>query len=358
MIQMVKVAKTLARSHGSRLAQTMDVSPKTAIWLRENCHFPRQRDLRPNHIEELAFAMRNGTFGEGHVFLAVYPDDPDHPLHGKMHILNGNHTLEAIKKSGKTVNATVTFQRMESEDKAGELYAKMDIHRPRNMRDAAKARAIEISFPARKEALYAAIGIILAGFTKNWSANVYAKSQDIRLERLLDYEEALVKLLECTKRGHNRQGIVKRSSILAVALATMRHQPKKAAEFWQGLSRDDGLAERDPRNALLRFWDKHKHRGNEDLYVRATMIAWNFFFSGRMMRNIKPSVSEIVLLGTPWDNPDMVTQPKKERKNANHPGTDSPHPDRGSNQRAGRKARRSSGSEHQRDWLTESNYRN
>ena len=92
------------------------------------------------------------------------------------------------------------------------------------------------------------------------------------------------------------------SQAVAVALVTIKHQREKAEAFWTGLAKDDGLRRNDPRKALLiDFGNREWGRKSSDGCV-STSLAWNAYFSGRALSQIKiVNGAGVRILGTPFD---------------------------------------------------------
>lgn len=133
------------------------------------------------------------------------------------------------------------------------------------------------------------------------------KHQDIfllnnRLQSVLAWSEEAQKyeqLIGKAKRVLRTK--LMQSGPTAVALYTLRHQPPRAMEFWGGLAKNDGLRSNDPRAALYAdLLTRNMGVGSVRQRVQQSAAAWNAFFRGRTLQQIKCVVGgPITVLGTP-----------------------------------------------------------
>jgi hypothetical protein len=84
----------------------------------------------------------------------------------------------------------------------------------------------------------------------------------------------------------NGKAALRRQSVAAVAMYTLRFQPEKAAEFWQGLAMDDGLRRTDPRKSLLEKLRSGDGARSIAFQMHAVAAAWNAFFTGRKLKEV------------------------------------------------------------------------
>jgi hypothetical protein len=89
-------------------------------------------------------------------------------------------------------------------------------------------------------------------------------------------------------------------SVTAVAMYTLKFQPEKAAEFWQGLAMDDGLRRNDPRLSLLYRLSSGYGTRPVAFQLHAVAAAWNAFYEGRNLTEIRVDPGKpFRLAGTP-----------------------------------------------------------
>jgi hypothetical protein len=90
-------------------SEIQSVTPSQAqMWLTEN-NYEKQRRIRARHVEYLAEEMRRGNFRQGtQIHFAEYE--------GKLHLVNGQHTLAAIEKSQISQILDVCFTHEDPKD--------------------------------------------------------------------------------------------------------------------------------------------------------------------------------------------------------------------------------------------------
>jgi len=279
-----------------------DVDPPYARQLRRTCHFERQRAINELNTQRLTVEMVHHRFVPGTtVYFAVLPD-------GRMLILNGNHTLEAVIASGTTQRLVFIFQEVDDEAEAARLYTCFDVHKTRNWTDALRAVSPDATI-AMPQSTLPAIGHIMQAFSydhRNVEAN---NSRGSRFDKLPDYQEAAA-TLQAVLVGVPAVNklAVKRKGVMAVALETVRYQPGHGSVFWKDLAHDDGLPNGDPRKTLLRWLLNAKSGGAKltgpkaaNAHSRAVIGAWNAWYRGDALQSLRPHTGPIVILGTPWD---------------------------------------------------------
>ena len=271
------------------------LTPDVAEMLRTTCLFERQRPVSERNVERLAHEMVNGTFVRGTpIFVAVFPNN-------MMRMLNGNHTCEAVRKTGIAIPVVIIYLKVPDLEAASAIYSVLDIQKARTWSDALKARGTFADFPMAKPVL-SAIGFIMTEFRYD-PLNTAIKSRDSRFAELTKYRPAAEMLAEATANapGANTKKL-RLVPVLAVALLSTRYQPSMAKEFWSGLVYDDGLPANDPRKALLRYLNNLTNPGTaqwEDM-ARAAALAWNAGFEGRKLEVCKPNqMGAFRIIGTP-----------------------------------------------------------
>src|SRR5690606_12147457 len=103
-------------------------------------------------------------------------------------------------------------------------------------------------------ATFKAAGIIANGMeAPNYQKDpVKARSVDARLDSARHLWGLASRFEEMIQPApHNVRNRLRNPGVLAVALMTVKYQPKLAEEFWRGLAENDGLRRGDPRHTLL-----------------------------------------------------------------------------------------------------------
>jgi hypothetical protein len=110
-------------------SKTEAVTPTIAEDWLANAVYERQRKMQPWQVKRLANEMEKGRFIEGTtIHFGI--------LDGKPKLVNGQHTLAAIAKSGIPIRLTILRTPVDSEDELGMLYGRHDRGRGRTPSDA------------------------------------------------------------------------------------------------------------------------------------------------------------------------------------------------------------------------------
>lgn len=286
--------------HENLRCEIVSVTPELAQHFRQSCNFERQRDIAPANVHRLATEMTRGRFIKGTpVLLAALPD-------GSLRILNGNHTLEAVAKSGETIPLVFIYHPVRDMNDAGRIYARLDLQRVRTWGDAFQAAGLGI--PVTKQwlaRLGGCLTLLLLNFgPKSSGGDERVTSRDIRIDAMNEYRNEVEILANSVAHApRTNVSLIQRAAVLAVAIETVKYQPSLAVEFWSKLCADDGLIRTDPRKTLLEYLRKNKvsniSRGEQSI---AAALAWNAWFQKRDLTILKPgAVDEIHIAGTPWN---------------------------------------------------------
>lgn len=284
------------------------VTPQQAREMRDTMHFPRQRNISDKNVDRLAVEMHFERFTDGtQIYICILPD-------GKRYIVNGNHTLEAIYKSGVAQWLTLTYKKVANQDAAGQIYAVFDTQRVRTWNDSLRAMGLEEETPMARLVM-PAVRLIDAAFAEDASSS--ERTQTIgHISRYKEPAALLYAIMVGPKSGDGHK-FLKRSPVLAVALETALHQPSAAHEFWGAFVQDDGLSAKSPEKALLVALAREKGvtgYAARRVQIRLCAAAWNAAFQGESRCYLKPaSMIAFYLLGTPWDKGVAEAQREKTR---------------------------------------------
>lgn len=294
----------ILRRTGISLASSIQtITPQFARWLRDNCHFERQRKITQFNIDRLSAEMSACRFTPGtQVYLCRLPD-------GRLVIVNANHTLEAIVQCGIPQDMTLTIKDVADLEEAGRIYAVFDVHKARTWLDSLRAIGSMADSPTSTTKVLAAIGVIEARFFQASDANKIAQQSRLgRIDRMTEYTEVGNMFFQAIDGSQTEcRKFAVRAPILAVALETFRYQPAAAAEFWRAFALDNGLTEGMPQRALLTYLRGPSSSGDgknsRKLQCRAAALAWNAFFEEREIKTVKPlQMTKFYLRGTPAAN--------------------------------------------------------
>ena len=256
-----------------------------------------QRVVATAHVEELTSEMNAERFEAGTAIWIAHITDTD-----RFVLVNGRHTCTAIIASGKPQTLTIITTRIKSIEEAGRIYSRLDINKMRRPFDRIKALKIPAVVGlnvAETNGLIAAIKLLLANFenmpgTKatNVDRSIY-KSAERWAEAIEEWKKPIKLYFDaleyCDSALHRRRFL--RSSTMAVALATLRDQPKKAWEFWASAAADDELRARSPGRKLNNWLIANKGGPTSVAVRQARYVAacWNAYYDGREIYNVVPS---------------------------------------------------------------------
>jgi hypothetical protein len=278
------------------------IEPHIALEIGNSHNYANQRPLSKSHSNMLAEAMRRGEFREfTSIDFAV--------LNGQPHLINGQHTLNAIVVARKKIWLSAHFHAVNSTQEIEKLYSKYDIGRKRSLRDSMGGIGEELKFSSKeRDCLGTAVGWIQSGFrvvhSRDAADRVY-ESRDFELKKDLmrEWSTEAAMFFSCAGEasGLNRQ-IFYRGAVAAVALYLFRFQTDRANEFFGGAARDDGLRTGDPRKSLINWLINNTSGASPNAQHRAVISCWNAYFTGRTYNKVFTNTdSALTLLGTPLE---------------------------------------------------------
>jgi hypothetical protein len=285
---------------GDTSAFVLSVTPALARKLRVECAFERQRPLRSKNTARLLYELQDGRFVRGTpIQCGFYPD-------GRVVLLNGNHTLEALGALVEPALMPLTFvlHHVRDDDDAGHIYAVLDTQNRRSWGDSLRAEGME-STQLIGRAL-AAINCIERGFEHRIPRTVI----DSRRERIdllrTEYPKAIEAFRAAVAGGTTEAvRIITIAPVMAVALYTCKHQETHAYEFWSSMAKDELLKKGDPERAFL-TWARNNRRslssGRDQRAetAKAAALAWNASFRQENLDMTKPrQLQGLFILGTP-----------------------------------------------------------
>lgn len=290
----------------SNYSHTENITPQKAKqWLDLN--YDRQRPLSASKVAFYAGEMVKKRW------------HPTNPIsfarkNGETILVNGQHTLAAVVKSGVTLKSNpVIYYQVEADDEIDNLYAHHDIGKGRSYSDSLRAYQVaeNAGIPnSYVNYLSAAISYIKEGFPARYSRRDIAHEDLVELvfDWLPEFKAFLGAISPCD--SDVRKKLITKP-ILAVALVTFRYQAEKAKLFWEQVAKINMLPRSDPRMALHRtLLTMTMATGENDGYSpahlsRACAYAWNKWFGGVSLVLLKPNVLKvdrpISVHGTPYD---------------------------------------------------------
>ena len=281
------------------------LKPSGAKFMLEHLNFPHQRAVDDSRVFTHQHALRRGDWMEGHTITFV--ELPD----GRVWLVDGQHRLTAISQWEGAVPVTIRLVQVESEKEARHFYAGFDqktsVRTTTQILDAVGiAKAAGLS-DAISKAVFEASTLLANGLEPLVGCANARKHKELFLQ-----STRMDAVAAWAHEARTYEGLIAgakavlRSKLLmpgvtAVALYTLRHQPVKAVEFWQGVANNNRLASNDPRAALIAdLLTRRLNAGSVRQRVQMPVVAWNAFFKHRTLQQIKcvPD-APIVVLGTP-----------------------------------------------------------
>lgn len=279
------------------------ISPGIASRILAECNFDGQRKLQPlrknRHERRIASGQWNAE--QSRIVFARTPD-------GHLHLVDGQHRVAGIADSGKATGTMAQIIDCRDVAAVRSLYAGFDepgsSRSDMEMLDGIGASATLGMSRKITSALFRAVTLLVNNLESiaNADHTNEARERDIRLQEMPDWVDvAKVYANIISLADGSTQRTLLTQGVMASALYTLRHQPKLAREFWEGLADNDGLRKNDPRARLLAdFHNRSTNSGNIRQRVQRVAVAWNAYYSKRDLSLIKCiEGAPIVFKGTP-----------------------------------------------------------
>lgn len=291
------------------------VTPTMASYWLDNFFYRHQRPLRQYWVNCLANEMIQGRFRK------MVGVDFGFLLETKTyHLINGQHTLNAIVKCGLPQTLAVGNHPVNSEYELADLFSRFDTHLTRQLSDSLAAHEIDVQLGITRTVLnkITAACIYYDSIQSPAKRNRPKKSitHDVKLKILLDNKELALSvwnLFEGKLSGATR--FLQRKTSLAGAMITYAIDKDVACEFWIGLIQDDGLRAKDPRKTLLEFLkfsvvgghqsvsDRKVKSYPDHVLVKAIARAWNAYYNRK----------DLQLIQVKWDEREVEFQGRDEK---------------------------------------------
>lgn len=314
------------------------ITPELAQAILRDAYYPNQRRLRPGWVEFLATEMRQGTFlTKDALEICVLLPEKVHPSlensllkHGQdvvarallqfsidygipIYLTNGQHRLTAIVKSGCTYVLPIQLLPVHSMREVADIYRYTDAGAGRKPADQYRALGLGNAYglPEHKMNQTVAAASFIAG---NFTAMGRSSHQEQRIQWLEEWGLYAHTYFEWTL-GEGRVEL-ERGACIALGMITIRYAmdtlgEEMVKEFWQGIAKDDGLRQNDPRKVALKFLKSTTHSKNaidRDVVspahtVRILAHCWNAWVKGRelLLTRVIDHQGPFTILGTPYN---------------------------------------------------------
>jgi hypothetical protein len=279
----------------------MLIGPDLAKRILFERNYERQRAIEQFHVDLWAETIRRGEFGPGRqIWFCV--------LAGRLHLVDGQHRLSAVVATLRQIEFQVEFLEVADADALNAAYISFDrIGRSRSLPEVLNAMGVaDIHSLSKGMATSIFRAALLLEFNFDPPHHtvdpIAVRGDNARLEYAKPYwafgakYEGLIKGAPVHVRARLRT-----PSIVAVAVATLIHQPEQAALFWKTLADNDGLRKLDPRHTMLDAIMARDFGSARMMAAKIAANAWNAFYEHRTIKTIKPGqTNSIRIAGTPY----------------------------------------------------------
>lgn len=221
--------------HGNIEVGLREIGPQQAAEVLE-MNYQRQRKLDERHVAFLANEMEQGRFMQGtKVHACTLPNR-------QQCLINGQHTVSAILKSGIPQLLTVQITRCKDEEEVAVCYAREDVNKRRTPSDLYSALGADQRLGVSRTVatrLCQAVGFLYGTMfdgPKKMSAETVVEIAEAMKEAIQEYVEWF-------------GGMPPQAAPLN-ALGLITSANAKAPEFWKKYQSNDGLKKDDPARAL------------------------------------------------------------------------------------------------------------
>jgi hypothetical protein len=224
-------------------------------------------------------------------------------------LVNGHHRLTAQSKAGIPVEWTVVVHDRASMEEVAELYHDFDTNvrlrtNPQILGATGAAESWGLSKPVA-EAVFKAVPLIAAGLDTNrknrdlLSERIYG----VRIDLVEDYKVAAQTFEKCLDQA---ESVLKRRILsigsTAVALVTLKFQPRKAESFWSLVCEEDGLSRGHPCHTYIKTVRTRDAGSTSYLSAAWAAAAWNAYCRDERPGHFSPGDPKpIKVIGTPFD---------------------------------------------------------
>lgn len=277
---------------------TIVIDRDLARLILDEANYDRQRPVRADALARAVELLSGDDFVDGHqIWFARLPD-------GRLILIDGQHRISAtyeLSASRRFVTMVVDCANM---DQVHAHYCRFDrFGRRRSDAEAVSSLGLsddltvpkQVAMAAWKAAAYIADdfpfrnNVALAALKTDKAKADYIKAEFA--DQVRQYAGAVAYADIHLKRG------LLTPSVVAVALLTLRDQPAKAKEFWDGVAMDDGLRRGDPRHTLVKTLRDRPLRGSHSEGGRIASTAWNAYYSNRELTFIRIVIMDVKING-------------------------------------------------------------
>lgn len=286
------------------------VSPEQASQWKSANGYKFQRLLKQAGVDYYAGEMTKGDFDPTTVIWFGRVGN------GAWQLLDGQHRLAAVEKSGVSQPFLVKRVTYASENDLANAYARIDQGFKRTPGDQAKAWQLPVKYglaPTWITTFTAGLNFIAGDFGWRRRDKVHPRDMHALMD---DYQGAMLDYYaSCGKSQSETRKPLQRAATVGVALVSFRFSSlvfgkDKVNEFWEGVALDDGLKRDDPRKTahdhlLVTSMAYGTGRGKTvtaPYSARWLASCFNAWVEGRSLQHAKPDPSRpMLILGSPFN---------------------------------------------------------
>lgn len=278
------------------------IGPELAERILAETNYSRQREVKPYRLHRHITCINRDQW------------DPDcsirfKVLDGKLILVDGQHRLTALVKTGAAKTFIVVYSDAASEDEIHTVYSRIDVDGNRSIADVLAAAdptaGRDISFETRRNGYWAMEDLANDFPHKKLKVgeNDLVTKED-RVVCMTFWLNELEQFDQIVRAGQSSlRKRLRTPGVVAVALATLKHQPMLAPRFWGSVADNKLLRPGDPEQALVNFLLTAKLNDGHRVSERGAVQAWNAWFGNRRLAAIKKDPRNerpIVIAGTPF----------------------------------------------------------
>jgi hypothetical protein len=278
----------------------LEISPEVAAMILAKFSYERQRNIRPHSVETYVEMMRSGNFIESDLSFGL--------CEGKLYLLNGQHRLHGVIKSGVTLVFNCLITKYKTHEDMGKKYSRIDDEVRRTPHDTIKALGLPEHYDltaSNTTLFWTAAGHIISGFadTKTPSVISLSRNRELRvavMDKWSDYSHEWFRMVK--EAPSDLQHDLRKGPIIAVGITTIKYQPNYAKVFWETFMSQSGLKHGNPDYALTMFVRNIpvKKIYAPD-YCRRIATCWNAYYENRGLKNVREGKPPIRICGTPFN---------------------------------------------------------
>jgi hypothetical protein len=268
------------------LATTVEtITPEIAETWLGLYPYVHQRALSEGHVLRIMRALARKEFVATSIDFASAPEGT--------FLLNGQHRLHAIARSGVSVLTPLTVRWHDTIQSVHDQYSKIDIGKMRQGREAplwllSFGDMVQDSVVSRN--LYAAMGLLAMGFTQLQpkTAGLSVTVED-RVEIASERKQGILRYLEIfEKAGPGVRHHLRNTGVLAVGIVTLCEQPEKAKRFWEEVALGTYETEKSGSWRLGQFFMERAKRRHESVEnARAAARCWSAYYYDQSINDIR-----------------------------------------------------------------------